>query len=200
MAGTMTLHARLAGNGWRHHAVGRSTTNTHASVRATGNNSLDIYSFTVAAANTRVILGIDFGAPNFDSALWLFHASDLGNEVRNDYDTTALAGAAGSVADLGGGISNDSFIEQVVAAAGSEQHPTRAGPVRLSRTNCESGQPVDVSSAEVTGHSAGVPGSRVAPIAEFFVPCPGDGPVGPPRGRRPAGSPSMVRVPGPRRL
>ncbi|HOP16042.1 MAG TPA: VPLPA-CTERM sorting domain-containing protein [Gammaproteobacteria bacterium] len=95
-----------------------STTIAHASVRATGDDSLDIYSFTVAAANTRVILDIDYGAPNFDSALWLFHDTGVVNEIRNDYDTTAVAGAAGSVANLMNGNSDDSFIEQVVVAAG----------------------------------------------------------------------------------
>jgi hypothetical protein len=95
-----------------------STTLAHASVRATGNATLDIYSFTVAVPGSRVILDIDYGAPGFDSALWLFSAADLVNELRNDWDTTATAGAGGSVANLGGGLSDDSFIEEVVAADG----------------------------------------------------------------------------------
>jgi len=104
--------------------IGDTTSNTattipHVSIRATGNATLDIYSFTVAAANTRVILDIDYGAPNYDSALWLYHASDLVNEVRNDYDTDASFGAGGSVANLGGGLSDDSYIEEVVALAGT---------------------------------------------------------------------------------
>ena len=95
-----------------------STTIPHASVRATGNATLDYYSFTVAATNTKVILDIDYGAPNLDSSLWLFHASDLVNEVNNDYDSDATHGAGGSTANLGGGLSDDAYIETTVASAG----------------------------------------------------------------------------------
>lgn len=121
-----------------------STSLAHASVRATGNDSVDIYRFTVNAPGSRVILDIDYGAPGFDSALWLFSAADLVNELRNDWDTTATAGAGGSVANLGGGLSDDSFIEEVVASAG-------------------------VYYALVGRQASGVPGYDVVPVGASYV-------------------------------
>jgi hypothetical protein len=123
-----------------------STTIPHVSVQGFGDDTgdIDIFAFTVNAPNTRVILDIDFGAAGgIDGALALYHASDLVNDVANDWDTTYTAGVNGSTHDFGADLSLDPFIDTIVASAGTYyvvvgQQPATGGGIY-------EGLPVDTS-------------------------------------------------------
>lgn len=96
-----------------------STTIPHVSIVASGNDTLDYFSFTVAAAGSLVILDIDTaGLTNpLDSNIRLLTAG--GVEVTNDNDSDAAYGAGGSVVNPGNPpFSIDAYIQWLIAAPG----------------------------------------------------------------------------------
>jgi hypothetical protein len=85
-----------------------STTALHASVLGTGNGTYDYYSFTLSSAGT-VILDIDYGMPDLDAELGLWHAD--GTYITENDDNNPTAGAGGSSSSL-----LDSFIQTTLQA------------------------------------------------------------------------------------
>jgi hypothetical protein len=95
--------------------IGDTTTNTstiipHVTVFGTGNNSVDVYEFTVPSAGARGIFDIDFGMPDFDP--WLYLRNSSGTILATSDDAPTSYGQGGSVHPF------DSYLEYIFPAGG----------------------------------------------------------------------------------
>lgn len=88
-----------------------STTVPHVTVIGTGNNSVDIYRFTVPAANTTCVFDIDYGMPSFDSMLRVMNGS--GTVLVNVDDADTGQGAGGSSHQY------DAYVALIIATPGT---------------------------------------------------------------------------------
>ena len=90
----------------------RNTSRTipHITIRGTGNDSYDWYTFTVANAGDRGIFDIDNGMPDVDTYLRLYNAA--GNLITLNDDRDPSAGQGGSSHRY------DAFLEHKFAASG----------------------------------------------------------------------------------